>query len=201
MEGEAVRVKKLTIMILTTLVILALAGCGGDDGTAGSAGSTGDTATAEQSKETSQSPDKVSDSKVPLYPNAEEIYNHNQGAAVFYATSDSGEKVSKFYEGHPQLNGGYGPNSAVQGHYVYLTPVIGLTSAATSAFMSSESVDDIPQEVDELNEYIDEFGGLYQLSIFDANMDTKERLDTFELFPADFPLDKTVIMFAYQEKL
>lgn len=208
--------KKLTIIILATLVILALAGCGGDDGTAGSAGSTGDTAArvdsstsdaaqggaddAEQNKDITQSHDNVPDSDVPVYPNAEEVYNDK--GTIFYVTSDSGEKVSKFYEGHSYLNEGKGARNMGQGFYEYRTPLVELVLAVSKGYTARESADENPQEeIDEMNAYIDEFGGLSSVSIYDGNSDAQIKEMFHQHYSPDLPLDKTLIMFGYQEKL
>lgn len=208
--------KKLTVMILATLVILALAGCGGDDGATGSADSTADTATrvdsstsdaaqggadgAEQDNETTQSSDNVSDSDVPVYPNAEEVYN--DGGVIFYATTDSGEKVSQFYEGHPYLNEGKKARNMGAGCYEYRTPLVKLVMAVGSGYTSRDSADENPQaEIDEMNAYIDEFGGLSSISIYDSNSDAKIKEMFHQHYSPDLPLDKTLIMFGYQERL
>ncbi|NLE73495.1 MAG: hypothetical protein GX604_02540 [Actinobacteria bacterium] len=216
MEGGAVRMKRLTIMILATLVILALAGCGGDDGTAGSAGSTSDTATkvdsstsdaaqggaddAEQNKETAQSHDSVPDPDVPVYPNAEEVYNDK--GTIFYVTTDSGEKVSKFYEGHSYLNEGKKARNMGEGFYEYRTPLVELVLAVSRGYTARDSADENPQEeIGEMNAYIDEFGGLSSVLILDVSADSQIREQMIEHYSSDIPLDKTLIMFGFQDKL
>lgn len=208
--------KKLTIMILATLMILVLAGCGGDDGTAGSDVSPSDTGTkvdsstsdaaqdgagdAEQNQGAPQSHDSVTDTDVPAYPNAEEVYN--DGGVIFYATTDSGEKVSKFYEGHPYLNEGKKARNMGAGCYEYRTPLVKLVMAVGSGYTSRDSADENPQaEIDEMNAYIDEFGGLSSVSIYDSNADAQIKEMFHQHYSPDLPLDKTLIMFGYQEKL
>lgn len=170
--------KKLTIITLATLLILSilsLVGCAGANET--------------QNKETAQSYDNVPGTNVPMYPNAQQVYSSEYN--IIYATTDSGKVVNNFYKRHPDLKKGKGSGSFKKGYYYYETPL----SDLVRAFLRDKR----QKKIDEINAYIDEFGGLQVVGIYDANMDVQFRKLMLGPFFSEIPLDKTLILFAISE--
>lgn len=176
------------------MLALSLFACGGGNDTDIPSDNGG------QNEETGQTNDQVIDSDVAMYPNGEEVYN--DGGVVFYATNDSGDKVSKFYEGHPYLNEGKAPRKLSEGYYEFRTPLVALVLDVSSALMTGENADEKPQEeIDVMNAHIDEFGALSSVVIFDVNVDPMIKDQFIKFYSSDIPLNKTLIMYAYQDKL
>lgn len=195
------KMRKFTIIILVILLILSLVACGDKKETDDPDISITDKDNGEQKEEAKQPIDGEIDSNVPIYPNSEEVYNDD--GIIFYVTSDSGEKVSKFYDGHPYLNQGKPARTYGDGYYTYLTPVPSLAMDiphATSPEELEEIKDEIKEKTERLNSHIDKHGGLSSLSIFDANMDTEAK-DRFVKYYEGLPTGKTLIMWAEQPKL
>lgn len=180
------KMKKSTIIILATLLILSLVGCAGANETADPDISTSDTGTDKDGVN-----DNVPGTNVPVYPNAQQVYSSKNN--IIYATTDSGKAVNNFYKSHPNLKKGKGSGSFQKGYYFYETPL----SDLVRAFLR----DKWQENIDEINAYINEFGGLQVVAIYDANMDLRYRELTLGPFFSEIPFDKTLILYAISEEM
>lgn len=192
------KMKKLTIIILATLLILSLVGCAGANETADLDVSTNDTDTRVDSSTSDtdkdgakQSYDNVPGTNVPMYPNAQQVYSSKN--EIVYATTDSGEAVNDFFESHPNLKKGKGSGSFQEGYYFYETPLADLVRDLVR--------DKCQEKIDEMNAYINEFGGLTGLHIYDVNVDSQFKELSLDTIISELPLDKTLIMYGFQEEL
>jgi len=199
--------KKLTITILATLLILSLVGCAGTnevdpDVSASDTDISADASTAEevkdgadaeeQQKETAQSHDNVPGTNVPEYTNSQQVYSSKD--EIVYATTDSGEAVNDFYKNHPNLEKGPGSGSVQEGYYYYTTPLTDLMRG-----MGTDP-DKYQEKIDEINAYINESGGLQGLVIYDVNVDAQYKEDNLGSIFSELPIDKTLILYALVEE-
>ncbi len=196
--------KKLAITILTMLMILSLLGCAGTKKTSGSDTPVSDPYTSpetsttdavnnstdetDQNQETEQSYDNVPRTNVPMYPNSQQV--HSGKDQIIYVTSDSGDKVNTFYKNHPNLNYVPGSGVAQTGYYVYTTPLTNLLQG----FSTDPEI--IRQQMDEINVYISESGGLFAITICDSAVDAQLKESTVGPIFSELPNDKTIILYA-----
>ncbi len=177
---------KVTIIVLATLVILSLAGCAGANERADS-----DVSTSDIDTRVASSTDNVPGTNVSIYPNAQQVYSSKY--EIVYATADSGEAVNDFFESHPDLKKGKGSGSLQEGYYFYETPLVDLVRACVG--------DTYKEEIEEMNAYINEYGGLAGLHIYDVNVDSQFKELSLGTIFSELPLDKTLIMYGFQEEL
>lgn len=178
--------KKIAILLLVVFLALALTACGGTN-KSDENNSTDDT---EQSKDTAPSYDNVPGTNVSVYPGSQQVYSSNN--EIVYATTDSGNEVYEFYKNHPDLKS----MRVQEGAYGYTTPLLNLARK-----VRPDDQDKFQEQIDEINAYINEFGGLIGLLIYDVNVDAQYKENQFGSFFSELPTDKTLIQYALLEEM
>ncbi len=200
--------KKLIMIILTTLLVLLLVGCGGTNNAADSDVTDNDfdtkqeasTADADkdavdnedQIKEAEQPGEMVAGTNVSVYPNAELAYSSED--EIVYITTDSAETVNDFYKNHANLKEFRSSKTEWYAYSTPLTDLLGDMGLDTDLWADEE-------RIAEINAYIKESGGLQGLTIYDANMDEDFKEMSLAHIYSEVPHDKTIIIYSLLEEM